>query len=70
MEMQLVVRRDSSKKALAHKKNPEFEALTTMCERDVFWDVMYSLVDGYEHFRGTWTLKTKEKLRLKTLVPV
>jgi len=70
MEMQLVVRRDSSKKAFVHKKNPEFEALTTMRERDVFWDVMCSLVDGYERFGGTWTLKTKETLRLKTLVPI
>jgi len=68
--MQLVVRHDSIKKAFAHKLIPEFEALTTMCERVVFWDVMCSLVDGYEHFRGTCTLKTKETLWLKTLVPV
>jgi len=65
-----VVRRDSSKKAFANKTNPAFEALTAMCERVVFWDVMCSLVGGYERFRGTWTLKTKETLRLKTLVSI
>lgn len=46
MEMQLVVRHDSIKKTFAHKKIPEFEALTTMCEKVVFRGVMCSLVDG------------------------
>ena len=68
--MQLVVRRDSIKKAFAQKKIPEFEALTTTYEKVVFWDVMCSLVDGYERFRGTWTLKTKETLWLRTSVTI
>lgn len=68
--MQLVVRRDSIKKAFTHKKIPEFEALTTMCEKGVFWDIMCSLIDGYERFIGTWTLKTKETLWLRTLVTI
>lgn len=68
--MELVVRRDNIKKAFAHKKIPEFEAPTTMCEKVVFWNVMCGLVDGYERFRGTWTLKTKGALWMRTLVPI
>ena len=50
MKMQLVVRRGSIKKAFTHKKIPEFEALTTMCEKVVFLDGTCSLVVRYECF--------------------
>jgi hypothetical protein len=65
-----IVRRGCIKKAFVQKKVFEIQALTPLTVNVGFWDVMCSLVDGYERFRGTWAQKTKDGLSLEMLVPI